>query len=71
VIANDPALADAAATAVFVAGAERWQAVAVSMGVSDVLRIDDQDVAWITPGLAEHLDFEPEWKSIKIVPLKH
>lgn len=70
VIADDPALADAAATAVFIAGAERWQAIAVSMGVTDVLRIDDQDVAWVTPGLAEHLSFDPEWKSIKIEPLK-
>ena len=71
VIADDPALADAAATAVFIAGAEHWQATAVSMGVSDVLRVDDQDVAWVTPGLAEHLSFDPAWKSIKIVPLKH
>lgn len=71
VIADDPTLADAAATAVFIAGAERWQTVAVNMGVTDVLRIDDQDIAWITPGLAEHLVFDPDWKSIRIVPLTH
>jgi len=70
VIADDPALADAAATALFVAGAERWQAVAVSMGIRDVLRIDDQDVAWVTPGLAERIIFDPEWTSIRTVTLQ-
>jgi thiamine biosynthesis lipoprotein len=71
VIADDPALADAAATALFVAGAEHWQSVAVSMGVREVLRIDDQEVAWITPRLAQRIEFDPEWNSIKVVSLKH
>ncbi len=69
VIADDPALADAAATALFVSGAEHWQAIAVRMGVQDVLRIDDQGVAWVTPRLAERITFDPDWKSITIVPL--
>ena len=70
VIADDPALADAAATALFVAGAERWQAIAVRMGIRDVLRIDDQDTAWVTPRLARRITFDPAWKSIRIVPLE-
>lgn len=70
VIADDPALADAAATALFVAGAERWQSVAVSMGIRDVLRIDDQDVAWVTPRLAKRIIFDPAWTSIRVVSLK-
>jgi len=70
VIADDPALADAAATALFVAGAERWRAVAVSMGIRDVLRIDDDNVAWVTPRLAERLTFDPSWTAIRVVPLK-
>jgi len=70
VIADDPTLADAAATALFVAGAEHWQAVAATMGIRDVLRIDDHDIAWVTPRLAERITFDPTWKSIRIVPLE-
>ncbi|TCK17140.1 thiamine biosynthesis lipoprotein [Thiogranum longum] len=71
VIADDPALADAAATALLIAGAEHWQSVAVNMGVTDVLRIDDQDVAWVTPRLAKQIVFDPAWKSVRVVSLKH
>ncbi len=71
VIADDPALADAAATALFVAGAEHWKSVAVSMGVSDVLRVDDEGVAWVTPRLAGQIEFDPTWNSVRVVSLKH
>lgn len=71
VLADDPALADAAATALLVADAEHWQSVAVSMGVKEVLRIDDQDVAWITPGLAKQVVFDPAWQSVEVVSLEH
>jgi len=70
VITDDPALADAAATALFVAGAERWQEIAVSMGIRNVLRIDDSNVAWVTPELAQQLVFDPDWTSIRVVSLK-
>ena len=69
VVADDPALADAAATALFIAGPERWQAIAVRMGILEVLRIDDQNIAWVTPRLAKRITFDPAWKSIRIVPL--
>lgn len=39
VIANDATLADAASTALFVAGPDRWQSVARAMGVDQVLRV--------------------------------
>jgi thiamine biosynthesis lipoprotein len=39
VIADDPVLADAAATALFVAGPETWRTVAERLGVTDVLRV--------------------------------
>jgi thiamine biosynthesis lipoprotein len=40
VIARDGALADAAATAIFVAGPERWRDVAAALGVALALRVD-------------------------------
>lgn len=58
VVAGDAALADAAATALFVAGPQDWQAVARSMAVSDVLLVDDKDTAYVTDTLAEQIHFE-------------
>jgi len=69
VIAEDPTLADAAATAIFVAGPQQLQKVARRMGISEVLLIDDNDNAYITPGLIDNLRFEQEPKSIKIVEI--
>jgi thiamine biosynthesis lipoprotein len=69
VLADDPALADAAATALFVAGPQQWTAIAIAMGITDVLLIDDRDHAWITPGLQERLHFEREPASITVVDL--
>jgi thiamine biosynthesis lipoprotein len=40
VVASDATLADAASTALFIAGPDAWQSVALRMGVSQVLRID-------------------------------
>jgi len=40
VIADDPVLADAAATALFVAGPGRWREIATRMGITYVLRVD-------------------------------
>ena len=40
VVAGDGVLADAAATALFVAGPDRWQSVAAALGISLVLRVD-------------------------------
>ncbi len=68
VIADDPALADAAATALFVAGTERWREIAVNMGVSDVLLIGDDNIARVTPALAQRLVFDPDWKAVEVVP---
>jgi thiamine biosynthesis lipoprotein len=39
VIANDATLADAASTALFVAGPDQWQSIARAMGVDQVLRV--------------------------------
>lgn len=46
---NDPTLADAAATALFVAGPRHWQEIAVAMGIDDVLLVEDADKALVTP----------------------
>jgi len=67
VLAQDPTLADAAATALFVAGPDNWQAVAGQMGIEDVLLVDVHNSAWLTPALAKRIHFEQQPADIEIV----
>jgi FAD:protein FMN transferase len=52
VVHRDAALADAAATALFVAGPQRWAAVATRMGIDRALVIDGAGRLFCTPSLA-------------------
>jgi len=52
VIHNAATTADAAATALFVAGAQDWPRIAARLGVTQVLLVDDQNVAHMTPAMA-------------------
>ncbi len=64
VVHENAAIADAAATALFVAGADGWRAIARRMGVDRVMRVDSAGVIYMTPAmqaiteLNEHLDAE-------------
>ncbi len=58
VIATDGATADAAATALFIAGAHDWPRIARRMGVDQVMRIDQQGKVQLTPAMAARLHFE-------------
>jgi thiamine biosynthesis lipoprotein len=55
VIAKDATLADAASTAVFIAGPERWRQVAHALGVGQVLRIDASGQVQVTAQLHARL----------------
>lgn len=69
VIDHDPVLADAAATALFVAGPEPWKKIARSMAVNDVLLLDNADVAYVTPDLASQLSCVQKPATVTVVPL--
>ncbi len=58
VIADDAALADAAATALFVAGPAQWQSVARNLGVRRVLLMDDKGGVHTTGAMLERVSFE-------------
>jgi thiamine biosynthesis lipoprotein len=58
VLAANATLADAASTAIFVAGPTRWPAIAKAMEVDQVLRIDADGTAQVTPKLRERLQFK-------------
>lgn len=60
VIAADGATADAAATALFVAGARDWPRIARAMGVDQVMRIDQEGKVQLTPAMAARVHFEIE-----------
>ncbi len=59
VIHGTAATADAAATALFVAGPDHWAAVARSMGVELVMLVDTHGVIHMTPGMQQRIHFEP------------
>ncbi|MFQ5644264.1 MAG: FAD:protein FMN transferase [Thiogranum sp.] len=69
VMTGDPTLADAAATALFVAGPDNWQDVAARMGIQDVLLVDENNAAQLTPGFAERVYFEQQPATVKIVQI--
>jgi len=58
VVHGEGATADAAATALFVAGPDEWVEVARAMGLSQVMLIDAKGVVHVTPGLAARMEFE-------------
>ena len=57
VIHSDPGLADAAATALFIAGPKEWQTIAEKMQLKTVLLLDNKNTLHMTEGMAERLTF--------------
>ena len=55
VVALDAELADAASTALFIAGPQRWREIARSMGIEQVLRVDASGVIEVTKALHSRL----------------
>ncbi|MFZ5594800.1 MAG: FAD:protein FMN transferase [Pseudomonadota bacterium] len=58
VIAADAATADAASTALFIAGPQDWREIAKHMGIKQVMLIDDQGQVTMTPEMAQRVRFE-------------
>ena len=52
--------ADAAATALFIAGPEDWYEVAKAMGIKSVMLIDTRGVIHMTPNLRDRIYFNPD-----------
>ncbi len=70
VIHTDSALADAAATALSVAGLRDWPRIAADMGVSQVMVVDETGHMYATPDMRARLIFGSETKpEITVVPL--
>jgi thiamine biosynthesis lipoprotein len=55
IVHHDAALADAAATALFVAGKKDWRRIAKRMGIDQVMLIDQDEKVVLTPQLSERI----------------
>ncbi len=60
VISPDGGLADAAATALSVAGPDAWQRIARQMGVDQVMLVDESGRVYLTPAMQARIRFESE-----------
>lgn len=58
VIHTDGALADAAATALVVAGPEQWVQIARRMGIREAMLVDDSGTVYLSPEMSARLHFE-------------
>jgi len=69
IIARDGALADAAATALFVAGPSQWLAIAKDMGITQAMLIDAHGVIYMTPQMHKRIKLEKPSKDVRVVDL--
>lgn len=69
VLHPDAARADVAATALVVAGAEAWPEVARSLGVNEVMIVDEAGRVQLTPGMAAKVQFVGRPPSVNTVEL--
>jgi FAD:protein FMN transferase len=60
VVTREGALADAAATAIFVAGPAHWRDIATRLDVSAVLRVDASGTIEMTDAMAKRIELEPD-----------
>jgi thiamine biosynthesis lipoprotein len=66
VIDANGAIADAAATALVVAGPKDWQRIAERMGIDQAILIDDQGTVYMTPKMEKRVAFEQRPKKLVI-----
>jgi len=69
VISPDGALADAAATALSVAGPKQWRRIARRMGLKLVMLVDEQGRVWLTPEMRARVHFEGTPPPFSVTPL--
>ena len=60
VLSKDPTLADAAATAIFVAGPAGWKKIAESMSIQDVLLVTDAGEIIASPSMQPRIHLDPK-----------
>ena len=67
VIHHNAATADAAATALFIAGVDEWPQIAQQMGIDKVMLIDEALTIYMTPQMAQRIHIEIDDAQIEII----
>jgi len=67
VITKDSGLADAAATALFVAGPDHWYELAKKLGLKQVLLVDSEGKIHVSPQMLERTHFNDKIETTLIV----
>ncbi len=66
VISKQGGLADAAATALSVAGPEGWRKIAAQMGLTQVMLVDERGVIYLTPAMRQRITLEQELAEVVV-----
>jgi thiamine biosynthesis lipoprotein len=66
VIGNNAATADAAATALMIAGPNEWDRVAGQMGIDKAMLIDDQLTVYMTSAMQQRVELNGQLKTVII-----
>lgn len=66
VLTKDAGLADAASTALFIAGPENWPRIARKMGIDSVMLIDEDNRIYLSPAMAERIELLTDTQPIII-----
>jgi thiamine biosynthesis lipoprotein len=64
VIDDNAATADAAATALLIAGPRQWTTVARHMGIDKAMLIDDQMTVYMTPAMQQRVELKRDLKTV-------
>jgi thiamine biosynthesis lipoprotein len=65
ILHNNASTADAAATAIFIAGPTQWQEIAKAMGIKNVLLIDSMGKIHISSAMQKRVKLQPGWQIIE------
>lgn len=66
VITGEGIMADAAATALVVAGLDNWPAVAHALGLNQVLVVDESGMVYLTPEMEQRVEFSEEVEKVLV-----
>ncbi|MCG7874921.1 MAG: FAD:protein FMN transferase [Candidatus Thiodiazotropha taylori] len=68
VISMDGGLADAAATALSVAGPGQWENIAVQMGINEVMLVDENGDVHLSPNMRDRIEFQQHIDRVIVSP---
>jgi thiamine biosynthesis lipoprotein len=68
VISRDGGLADAAATALSVAGPAQWQRIAGQMGITQVMLVDEHGTVHLSPAMRDRIEFQQAIDRVIVSP---